>query len=261
MHNRTANSLQISEIVISRTKPSSEADLGLTGGSITTLTKQFESLLEKHAFEENGLENRKSFTNNLVSSISIIMNLECGWNEIHAEKLRYQTSSDLLVFIDSVGFILGKYLQTSKSNCEENLLDFAADHVSLLVKNSLLTSSNSCFSFEASGSRGSICIPESSSNTMDCSVQVATSYSTDSSKSNIFPNFLSREPQELSFGDQLIGLTLNNRSFSSASPVVITFIHDQKIVRIIVKGLLLNSSISFRQRMLTIVVFFGKSSN
>ena len=198
----------------------------MTGGSIATLVGAFDRLLSKHVDEDISFEKRKLFTNDIISATSILMNFHCGWNEIQEEQQRYQTSSTILVFVDSLGFVLGKSLKTVRTECEKIMVEIGAEHINLQVKQVSSASAESCFDFNSPGSKGSICVSETLNHIDECQVQVASSYGVNSDASNIFPNHLLSNSNQSKFTNQLIGLTINNGTASVDIPTVVTLLHD-----------------------------------
>ena len=136
-------------------------------------------------------------------------------------------SSTILVFVDSLGFVLGKSIRTIKTECEKIVVEIGAEHINLQVKQVSSASTESCFDFESPGSKGSICVSETLYHIDECQVQVASSYGVNSDASNIFPNHLLGNSNQSKFTNQLIGLTINNGNSSEDIPTVVTFMHDR----------------------------------
>ena len=74
--------MKVSEIILENTKPASQDDPGMTGGSIITLVNLYRGLLTKHCHEDDITEDNVVFSNNIVRATSVLIKLECGWNEI-----------------------------------------------------------------------------------------------------------------------------------------------------------------------------------
>ena len=147
--------------------------------------------------------------------------------------MRFQTSSSILVSMDNIGYIFGKSIQDSKSDCDQDEQVFSTENINLTVRTSSL---NTCFTF---GSSGSICLPEAGTEEWikPCSIHVASSFTIEPEKSNIFPDrFGTRTSSNTSMlGDGLIGLTIDNGSIpieltEDSAPFVVTFVHEDSKV-------------------------------
>ena len=235
------SSMQVSEIILENTKPATEDNPGMTGGSIATLVNSYSELLTKHEHEFGDSEDNTIFTSNIIKATSVLVKLKCGWNEIQSESLRFQTSSNILVSMDNIGYIFGKSLQETKSECVQDEHIFVTDNVNLNVRtiSSSDTDLNACFAFDNLGSSGSICLPEADMGAVnkECSILVASSFLIDPEESNIFPSsFSTRRGFSDSFlGDNLIGLTIDNGSMpiqipEDSAPIVVTFAHEDSKV-------------------------------
>ena len=224
----------ILETILENTKPASHDDPGMDGGSILALVNMFEGLLAKHDQEDGSTEDRKEFTNNIVTTTSVLIEQEQGWSEIESESLRSQLFSSNLLSMDNMGYIFGKHENTSECNQEEH--NFPSENVNLKVRAISSSESNTCYTFDSLGSSGSICLPPSDvrDEVNDCSIHVASSFSIDSEKNNFFPDSFKHANSSF-FGKSLIGLRIDNGSIDiqipeDAAPIIVTFKHEENKV-------------------------------
>jgi hypothetical protein len=222
------NSKTILETILEITNTASED--GMDGGSIVALVNMFGGLLTKHDYEDGSTEDREEFTNNIVTTTSVLIEQEQGWSEIESKGLHSQTFSSILLSMDNMGYIFGKHENTSECNQDEH--NFQSENVNLKVRAISASESNTCHTF---GSSGSICLPPSDmkDEVKNCSIHVASSFSFDSEKSNFFPD--SFKTANSTFGNSLIGLRIDNGSIEiqlpeDAAPIVVTFKHFQSKV-------------------------------
>ena len=231
-------SLEISNNILENTKPPTENDPGITGGSIIKLFNQYEGLFIKHDNYNGDSDYNYQFTENMIRATSVILRSDIGWNEIHEEQLRFNTSSEILLSIDNLGYIFGKAKRNTKKSCLENINKFTSDHISLDVRilHSDMNNDDDCFVFTSGQSQGSICLPNTPEipEHEDCLVHVATAYATDVLKSQIFPTSMEKEvdDNDLILHNNLLGLTIENGDVSidiseTDQPIVITFLHDK----------------------------------
>lgn len=237
IQNTEITSLEISNNILENTKPPTDNDPGITGGSIIKLFDQYGDLFIKHDNYNGDSDYNHQFTENIVKATSVILRSDIGWNEIHDELLRFETSSEILLSMDNLGYIFGKAKQKKSQTCLENIKKFTSDYISLNVRNlpAEMNNDDACFVFDSSQSQGSICLPNPSYVAgQDCLVHVATAYATDVQRSQIFPTRMEKdiEDNELILHNNLLGLTIENGDVSidiseDDQPIVITFLHDK----------------------------------
>ena len=106
------------------TKPPTDNNPGITGGSIIKLFDQYGDLFIKHDNYNGDSDYNYQFTENIIRATSVILRSDIGWNEIHEEQLRFNTSSEILLSIDNLGYIFGKAQQmTHKILITMSILD------------------------------------------------------------------------------------------------------------------------------------------
>ena len=203
----------------------------MTGGSILTLVNLFNGLLDKHVDEDVTEDDKKVFPNNIVSATSVLVKLECGWNEIQSDHLRYQTSSTILSSLDSIGYQFAKSAMQRRSQCSAQEEVFSADNVELVVRTLVTGSDDLCSVFSNPGSSGSICLPQHILTDLPCSVHVASAVDIESQKSQIFPATFATQPNTTWLGVSLLGLTINDGNTvidisEDLDPIVVTFVHE-----------------------------------
>ena len=202
----------------------------MTGGSILTLVNLFNGLLDKHDDEDDTIEDKKDFTNNIISATSVLVKLECGWNEIQFDHLRYQTSSTILSCLDSIGYQFAQSAMQGRSQYSSQEEVFTADNIELVVRTSVTGSDNPCTVFTGQGYSGSICLPQHVLGDLPCSVHVASAVEVESQKSQIFPECFATKPDTTLLGGSLLGLTINDGNAAidiaeDSDPIVVTFVH------------------------------------
>ena len=82
--------MDISEIIVDNINNYEDSEPGLTGGGIKILIDDCQSLLIKRQDENNVIEESRGFTENMLSTMSVIVGLEVGWNEINEEDTRLE---------------------------------------------------------------------------------------------------------------------------------------------------------------------------
>ena len=111
----------IAEAVMEKIRASAEAGPGPTGGGLKRLVEVSGSLLNKRHQEnleaEEG-EEEEGFTDNMVASVSVLVGLEVGWNEIAEDEVRFTSSSGMLALVDSLGFMFSQEMDTRRAGCE-----------------------------------------------------------------------------------------------------------------------------------------------
>ena len=69
--------------------------------------------------EDLEAEEEEGFTDNMVASVSVLVGLEVGWNEIAEDEVRFTSSSGMLALVDSLGFMFSQEMDTRRSGCEQ----------------------------------------------------------------------------------------------------------------------------------------------
>ena len=82
--------MDISEIIVDNINNYEDSEPGLTGGGIKTLIDDCQSLLIKRQNENDVIEESRGFTENMLNTMSVIVGLEVGWNEINEEDTRLE---------------------------------------------------------------------------------------------------------------------------------------------------------------------------
>ena len=108
---------EISKFITENIKNDTETNFGPTGGDLRRIVKSLPSLLQKRNLEPKD-DNKGNFTDNVLDSVSILLGLEVGWNEIHEEEVRFETSSEMLNIVDNLGFILKEKIE--RKECENH---------------------------------------------------------------------------------------------------------------------------------------------
>ena len=215
----------ISEL-IKRSVDSSEAEEGLYGGSIVVLVALYDDLLEKRKGEISS-ESGHNFTLNMLESASVMQDSVIGWNEIHNHFIRYQTSSNILTFIDNLGL-----LYTSEVPCSDKMEVFQTENIRLIVRTSVAIEETTCFS--SSDQQNVICFPHSALqfSRLNCTTFVSSFYSERNERSQMFPNYISNETSAedtSSLHHHLIGLSVDNQTVrlegSEGSLIRLEFTH------------------------------------
>ena len=230
------SSSEISDIILENLLSSSESGPGITGGGIKTLIENCQSLVDKRQ-DETSPEDGFEFTDNLLSSTSILVGLEVGWNEIQNDEVRYQSASDMLGFIDEVGYMFGQEKQYD-GECYTVDDTFSHDNLEMIVRTN--SDDDQCFSFNTNDNTGSICIPRSSiSSNEDCPTFVSSHLLLDNTRSNIFPTTIqntNRNITEPSLSSNLISLTVDNGNIIididdvDGNKINVTFLHSERFV-------------------------------
>ena len=226
---------------------------GPTGGGIRSLVTSCQQLLHKRQQEmdeddddnddddddDDDDEDALDFTDNLVSSMSVLAGLEVGWNEI-PEQERFESSSDMLTFVDSLGFQLSQErgARSRSRGCGGQEDSFEAAHLGLVVRRpGPGDSGDQCFSFDTAAVRGEVCLPGALLEAEPCPALVASQLLMDNQRSHLFPTSVEAAEARTSpapdtgLSTNLIGLTVNNGSLpidipeNSQNKIRITFIH------------------------------------
>ena len=92
---------------------------GPTGGSIKRLVEASVSLLHKRHEEDPDSEDKAAFfTDNMLASVSVLLGLEVGWNEITEEEVRFTSSSGVLALVDNLGFMFSQEVEMNETGCQ-----------------------------------------------------------------------------------------------------------------------------------------------
>ena len=128
----TVTSDSIAESVMENIRASVEDDgLGPTGGGLKRLVEVSGSLLSKRNEEDTEVsEEKEAFTDNMVASVSVLVGLEVGWNEITEEEVRFTSSSGVLALVDNLGFMFSQEMER-RTVCDRRENKFS--HVSSVV--------------------------------------------------------------------------------------------------------------------------------
>ena len=215
----------ISEL-IKRSVDSSEAEEGLYGGSIVVLVALYDDLLEKRKGEISS-ESGHNFTLNMLESASVMQDSVIGWNEIHDHSIRYQTSSNILTFIDNLGL-----LYSSEVPCSDKIEVFQTKNIRLIVRTSVAIEDSTCFS--SSDQQNVICFPHSALqfSRLNCTTFVSSFYSERNERSQMFPNYISNETSaEDTSGlhHHLIGLSVDNQTVKLEAALVRLEFHHPEV--------------------------------
>jgi hypothetical protein len=234
----TEDSTVLGETIANNTVPPSAGDPGLMGGSILRLVGLLPAVLAKHMDEVLAKQERRDFTVNLVTAASALVESVTGWREIPEESGRFGTTSQVLIAIDSLGYIFGSAVREAKDNCdEEGKTMFPSDNVKLMVS-SLPGGSNSSQCSKLKG-LGSVCLPPPPSLGLPsgCLVRVTTALSLPEGGAPMFPPGM----QGLQFGTpglggNIVGLTIENNNVTinveeGAEPITVTIRHGEVEVR------------------------------
>ena len=215
-------STEISANIVENTN--NQTGPGLTGGSILSLLAQYDRILDKRQVEDIVEDVGTVFATNMLAATSDVIQLQVGWNEIPDENLRYRSSSSVLSFIDNLGYqhVGEKHSRSAQCWQEEEVL--TSENIILSLHSGDRGDSSLCFDFAdgGEGTRGRICIPESTVQD-DCPTYVSSHFAFDNEKSSLFPT-----PAGADLGRNLIGLTVNNGSLnidSQSDLIEITFYH------------------------------------
>ena len=155
--------------------------------------------------EEPGL----NFTSNMIESSSILTDLFLGWTEVHNETLRYQTSSDVLSFIDNIG-----YLYSYELPCSEEKINFNSINILLSIKKVFSFDQSVCFEYE----KVSICFPKSDLyfTSLNCSTFVSSAFTLQNERTKMFPTEMKKDNDDNGrfsiLYDNLISLSRNNKT-------------------------------------------------
>ena len=198
-----------------------------------TLVGLYSDLLDRRKSELNS-ESGYNFTKNMVKSTSILVSLVIGWNEIHNETLRYKSSSNILSFVDNLG-----YLYSQELPCRDTNVILASNKIEMIIRNSLQINQSICF-YHA---EDSICFPKFAFNFqyLNCSNFVSSSFSLRNEKSDMFPTDMGEEKdgQKNVLNNKLISLSVNNQSVNGNNldgPIKISLEHvDTKVNFLYVK--------------------------
>ena len=202
---------------------------GVTGGGIKTLVSEVGSLLNKRQSEDDR-EGAKEFTDNLLHSSSLLLDLEVGWNEIQDDEVRFRTSGDILRLVDEIGFM---FSQERDDECEDLEDTFKHTNIELIVRTNT-TKSDQCFSFS---SQGTICLPITAvPEIIHCPTFISSNLLVNTTV-NLFPRTITNKnlTQEADLSQDLISLTLNNGSVpvnideDSPEVITVTFKHESKV--------------------------------
>ena len=113
---------EISEFILRNIEADTEKNVGPTGGHLKRLVESFSPLLVKRDHEPKN-DDKGNFTENMLDSVSILLGLEVGWNEIQEEETRFETSSKLLTTIDDLGFSFSEKI--NRKACENYDIKFS----------------------------------------------------------------------------------------------------------------------------------------
>ena len=154
----------------------------------------------------------------MLESASVMQDSVIGWNEIHDDSIRYQTSSNILTFVDNLGF-----LYTSEFPCFGKIEVFQTKNIRLIVRTSVAMEETTCFS--SHDDQNVICFPHSAFqfSKLNCTTFVSSFYSESNDRSSMFPNYISNETSaedNSNLHDQLIGLSVDNQTVKLESSLV-----------------------------------------
>ena len=230
------SSSEISDMILENILSSVESGPGITGGGIKTLIEDCQSLVDKRSNETDTTDGFK-FADNLLSSTSVMVGLEVGWNEIQNDEVRHRSASDMLRFIDELGYMFG---QEKLNGGECSTIDdtFSHDNLEMIVRTNM--DDDQCFSFNTNDNTGSICIPRSSISSNDnCPTFVSSHLLLDNSTSNIFPTTIQETSKNITdplLSSNLISLTVDNGNIiidineSDSNKINVTFLHADRDV-------------------------------
>ena len=150
----------------------------------------------------------RNFTSNMINSSSILAELVLGWTEVHNDTLRYQTSSNVLSFIENIG-----YLYSYELPCSEENINFKSINIFLTIKKVFSLDQSFCFEYE----KVSICFPKSSLHftSLNCSTFVSSAFTLQNKQTKMFPTEVEEDSEDGRLGvltDNLISLSLNNKT-------------------------------------------------
>ena len=185
----------------------------------------YDDLLEKRKGEISS-ESGHNFTLNMLESTSVMQDSVIGWNEIHDKTIRYQTSSNILTFIDNLGF-----LYTSEVPCSDKIEVFQTKNIQLIVRTSVAIGEE-CFS--SNNNQSVICFPHSALQflNLNCTTFVSSFYSESNDRSQMFPNYISNETSAedtSSLHQQLVGLSVDNQTVKLESSLVRLEFHHPEV--------------------------------
>ena len=119
---RNMTTEEISEFILRNIEADTENNVGPTGGHLKSLVESFSPLLDKRDHEPKD-DDKGNFTENMLDSVSILLGLTVGWNEIQEEETRFETSSKLLTTIDDLGFSFCKKI--NRKACKNHDIKFS----------------------------------------------------------------------------------------------------------------------------------------
>ena len=155
---------------------------------------------------------RGTITEEMLMSTSFLLNFVTGWTEITDETERFQTTSNILTFVDNLGF-----LYSDRSACQEESVSLASTNINLTIRTfSQPPLEEVCFDPAGSGQQR-ICLPPASLPHSECSTAVSTHFALDQARMELmFPremkNYVLLNREKIIFNPHLIGLTINNES-------------------------------------------------
>ena len=190
-----------------------------------------------------------NITTELLNSTSLLLNFPIGWKEINNLTERYQTTSDILNFVDSLG------LQHGEDSCEEEMFTIATPNISLSIKNVAQPPADDiCFDHPGQhgqhgqhdqhgplGQQGrkTICFPGPSLPN-NCSTLVSTYFALEDQMDWMFPktmksrsntsnadSFIMVNEEKRILEPQLVGLKIDNQSIELEERLIqVTFYHN-----------------------------------
>ena len=208
----------------------------LFGGSIVSLVGILGSVLEKRADDMTG-----AITEEMLTSTSILLNFVTGWTEITDETERYRTTSNILTFVDNLGF-----LYNNESVCLEESVSVVSTNINLTITRFIQPPQEEvCFDPAGAGQQN-VCLPAASLPDTACTTAVSTHFALDQPRMELmFPsevkNYVLINGEKIIFNPHLIGLTINNKTLAldqSEGLVTIEFEHDGFEVNIILHFLI-----------------------
>ena len=178
-----------------------------------------------------------NITTELLNSTSLLLNFPIGWKEINNLTERYQTTSDILNFVDNLGLLYGE------NRCEEEMFTIATPNISLSIKNVAQPPADDiCFdhpSQHGQQGRKTICFPGPSLPN-NCSTLVSTYFALEDQMDWMFPktmksrsntsnadSFIMVNEEQRILEPQLVGLKIDNQSIELEERLIqVTFYHN-----------------------------------
>ena len=229
---------------------SEDGSVEVVGGDIITITDLLGELLSVHeSFSDTAtdFEQNRYLTNNVLITSNQLFGSTLAWEEIIENRTRYESSSNLLSLIDSVGYLLFNQSDVSDMLVNNaNSYNFIGSEFTmkstLWRANELRPDDSYCYKFDMS----EICVPKISFDDIkeDDVIEVSVQYRIDNSY-NLFPSSVDSTndgivslhyfnenylQENTSLGSQLVGLAINNGTnelnIHPDQPVTITFQHE-----------------------------------